>query len=76
MHHQDVVADLLDDREVVGDEEQRDPEVAPDLLEQLEHLRLDRDVERGDRLVEDQHGGIGGERTGDGDALSLSPDSE
>ena len=40
--------------EIVADEEIGQVELAPQLHEQVEHLRLDRDVERGDRLVADQ----------------------
>ena len=36
-----------------------------DALEHLEHLRLDRDVERGRRLVGDEHVGLVGDRHGD-----------
>ena len=42
------------------------------LQEQVDDLRLDRDVERGDRLVADEHVGLHGERAGDGDALALA----
>ena len=47
-------------------------EIAPQVHEQVEHLRLDRDVERGDRLVADEEVGLHGERPGDGDALALA----
>ena len=43
-----------------------------DVGEQVEDLGLDRDVERGDRLVQDQHARLGGERAGDRDALALA----
>ena len=42
------------------------------LGEQLDHLRLDRDVERGDRLVGDDQLGLERQRPGDGDALALA----
>ena len=41
-------------REVVRDEDHREPELALESLEQLEHLRLHHHVERGRRLVGDQ----------------------
>ena len=53
VHHGHAVAGLGDHAEVVGDQEQRQAEVAPQLLEQREHLRLRHDVERGRRLVGD-----------------------
>ena len=40
------------------------------ILEQLDDLRLDRDVERGGRLVGDQHVGLAQQRHGDHDALA------
>ena len=40
--------------------------------EQVEHLRLDRDVERRDRLVGDDQLGAEGERAGDADPLTLA----
>ncbi len=46
-------------------------ELAPQLQEQVDDLRLDRHVERGDRLVADQHVGLHGQRARDGDALAL-----
>jgi hypothetical protein len=41
------------DVEVVGDEDVGEPELALQVLEEVEDLRLDGDVERGDRLVAD-----------------------
>src|SRR5687767_882652 len=41
-------------------------------LEQIEDLRLNRDVERGDRLVRHDEVGVGGEGTGDADPLLLA----
>ena len=38
----------------------------------MQHLRLDRDVERGDRLVGDDQLGLDRERAGDADALALA----
>ena len=54
VHHDDAVADLRDDAEVMRDEQHGHPEVALQLAEQLEDLGLDRDVERGGGLVGDQ----------------------
>ena len=42
------------------------------VLQQVDDLRLDRHVERGDRLVGDQQLGLQGERPGDPDALALA----
>jgi hypothetical protein len=42
------------------------------VLQQVDDLRLDRDVERRDRLVADDELGLDGERAGDADALALA----
>ncbi len=72
LHHSDVVADLRRDAQVVGDEQQRDAEPVLDFVEQLQHLRLHRDVERRYRFVGDQHVGIERQRAGDRDTLALA----
>ncbi len=54
------------------DEEVRQPELLLELREEVDDLRLDRDVERGDRLVEHHHLGVQRERAGDADPLSLA----
>ncbi len=60
------------DREVVGDEEVGEAEPALQVLQQVDDLRLDRHVERGDGLVADDQLGLRGERAGDADALALA----
>ena len=47
-------------------------EAALHVVEEVEHLRLHRDVEGRDGLVGDQHLRLHGERAGDGDALALA----
>ena len=54
VHHRDPVAQAGDHAEVVGDQQHREAESLLQVGEQLEDLRLDRDVERGRRLVGDQ----------------------
>ena len=53
VHHRHAVADVLDHRQVVRDEQVGQPELGLQVLEQVEHLGLDRHVERRDRLVAD-----------------------
>ena len=43
------------------------------ILEQVEHLRLHRDVQGGDGFVTHDELGIDGQRPGDADALPLAP---
>ena len=72
VHHRDAVAEELDGREVVGDEEAREAEVALEVAEQVEDRRLHRHVERGDGLVRDQKDRRNGERAREPDALPLA----
>ena len=65
VHHHDLVGQLGDHAEVVGDEDDRGAELRAQGAHQLEDLRLDGDVERGGRLVGDQQLRIAGERHGD-----------
>ncbi len=72
IHHRDPVRDVLDDREVVRDEEIGEAELVLQVLEQVESLRLHRDIEGRDRLVGDDEARIERERAGDADALALA----
>jgi hypothetical protein len=71
IHHGDAVTDVLDDREIMRDEEIGETKFFLQILEQIDDLRLDRDIERGDRLVADDEARIDGQRAGDADALPL-----
>ena len=72
VHDRHPVSEPRDHRELVGDEDHRQAEVAADLLEQRQELRLDRDVERADRLVGDQQPGVDRQRAGDRHPLALA----
>jgi hypothetical protein len=72
VHDGDAVADVLDGRQVVGDEQVGQVELVLQPLHQVEHLRLDRDVERGDRFVGDDEVGLARQGAGDADALALT----
>jgi hypothetical protein len=73
IHHADAVAHHVPhDREVVADEQVGQPELALQVLHQVQDLRLHRDVERRGRLVADQELGVGGQRARDRDALALA----
>src|SRR3954454_12023692 len=71
---QDVhaVGGLARDREIVGDEHIGEAELLAQPCEQVEDLRLDGDVERGNRLVADDHLRLHRERPRDRDALALA----
>ena len=53
IHHGDPVADVLHDREIMRDEQVGKPQVLLQIVQQVEHLRLDRDIQRAHRLVAD-----------------------
>ena len=54
IHHDDALRGLRDDAEIVRDQDQPGAELLLQIDDQLQDLRLDRDVERGGRLVRDQ----------------------
>ena len=72
VHHGDPVGHVADDGQIVSDEDVREPELPLQRLEQVDHLRSDRDVERGDRLVEDEQLRVQRERARDADPLTLA----
>ena len=57
---------------VVGDEDERDADLALDPLELELHLLAQLEVERAERLVEQQHVRLVDDRAGERDALALS----
>ena len=70
-HDQGLLGELAHDGEVVADEDVCHTSPRADVGEQVEHLRLDRDVQRRHGLVEDDQPRIRGEGAGDGDSLAL-----
>ena len=72
VHHGDAVAHVADDREVVGDEQHRQPVAPLHRLEEIEDLGLHRHVEGGHGLVAQQERRIEYEGAGDADALRLA----
>ncbi len=72
IHHRDAVADVLHHGEIVRDEQIGQPEALLQVLQEVDDLRLDRDIERRDRLVAHDQVGIGSERPRNADALALA----
>ena len=70
VHDDDAVGVARDHAEIMRDDDQRDVELARQVLHQLENLRLNRHVERGGRLVGDDQFRIAGESDGDHHALA------
>ena len=72
LHDDRRVGDLAHDGQVVADQDVADPGRRADVGEQVQDLRLDRDVEGGDGLVQQQDARLGGEGAGDRDPLALA----
>ncbi len=71
VHDEHVVRDMPDDAEVVRNEEIGEAEFVLQVGNEVQHLRLHRDVERRNRLVGDDQRGIQHQRPRDRDALAL-----
>ena len=72
VHHGDAVRDVADDAEVVGDEDVGQRELVLQVVEEVDDLRLDRDVERRDGLVGDDQARVERQGARDADALPLA----
>ena len=72
VHHRHAVGKMLHHCEVVRDKQITELQFALQVLKEIENLRLDRDIERGDRLIADDELGLKGECPGDADALPLA----
>src|SRR5579883_1883293 len=72
VHHCDPITDVLDDAQIVSDEEVGKLELLLEICQQVERLRLDRNVKRRDRLVADDELWLQGECPGDADPLPLA----
>ena len=70
VHHGDALRDGGDRADVVADHDDRQAEARHEVPQKIEHLRLDRDVERRRRLVGDEELGLARERHRDQDALA------
>ncbi|OEV00489.1 hypothetical protein AN217_24795 [Streptomyces qinglanensis] len=72
VHHRDPLREVPHDRQVVGDEDEGDPQIPLNLLEQVDDLGLDGDVQRRDRLVGHDQLRLQGQGAGDADPLALA----
>jgi len=71
VHHGHAITDVPDHRQVVRDEEVGEPQLLLQVGQQVEDLRLDRHVERGDGLVADDEVWLEGDGPRDAHALTL-----
>ena len=72
MHDADVVRDVFDHRQVVGDEEVGNAHLVLQVPHQVDHLRLNGDVQRADAFIGDDQLGPEHQRPGNADALALA----
>ncbi len=72
VHHGRAVADVLDDGEAMRDEQARQTQFLLKFFQQVDHLRLDRHVERRHRLVTHQHHRLYRQCASDAHALALA----
>ena len=72
MSRRDASTDIAHDAQIVSDEQHGEIEPVAQVEQQVHDLRLDRDVDGGDRFVGDDEGGFDGERARDPDTLALT----
>jgi hypothetical protein len=72
IHDHDPIAQILDDVEVMADEHVGQPELRFQIHQQVEDLCLNRFIERGHRLVENDQARFERQRASDVDALALA----
>ena len=72
IHHCDAVGNMLDNREAVRNKEIGQAELRLQILKQIDHLCLNRNIKRRNRLVAYDQLGIQRKCTRNADALSLS----
>src|SRR2546430_14782908 len=70
VHHRDLVAHLGHDAEVVGDEDEREVVRALEVAQEVQVLRLDREIEAGRRLVGGEQARLARDRDRPDDALA------
>src|SRR6185295_2512163 len=70
VHHVDALGHARDDAKVVRDQDERGAELAGQVLQQIEDLRLNGHVQRGRRLVGEDELGVARERHRDHHALA------
>ena len=70
IHDSNPVADMADDRQIVGNEEIGDTQLLLQISEQVDHLGLGRDIERAHRLIAHEQFRL--EREGPCDSYALA----
>ena len=71
IHHADRIGDMFHNRKIMGDKQVGQSKLLLELPEQVDDLRLDRHIQRGNRLVADNEIRSKRQRPGDADSLPL-----
>ena len=72
IHNNDVVRNMLDNRHIVGNKDVGQTQIALQILQQVQHLCLNGNIQRGDGLIADDHFGVQRQRTGNADTLTAA----
>jgi len=72
IHDSDAAAEMFDHGQVMGDEEVGQAAFFLEVLQEVDHLRLHRDIERADRFVANDESGFHREGAGNANALALA----
>ena len=72
VHDRDAVGDMSNHSQIMADKQVGEAQPALQLLKQIDDLRLDRNVQRGDGLVANDQLRVQRKRAGNADALPLS----
>jgi hypothetical protein len=73
VQNQYAIRHLAHHREIVADEDERQPKPLPKIGQQIQYLRLDRQIQRRNGFVGNQKFWAQRQGPGDGDALFLAP---
>ena len=72
IHHRNAAGDMFDDRQIVADDDVGEVKFCPQVIQQIQDLRLHRDVKRRCRLITYNYLGSVDQGAGDGDTLALA----
>ena len=72
IHHRNAIAEPPHNRQIVGDKQNRQPHLFPQVHQQIDDLSLNRDVQRRDALIGHDQPRLHGQRSGNTDALALA----
>jgi hypothetical protein len=72
IHHRHVIAQMFHHAKVMGDKQKGDAEIVAQIGKQIDDLRLNRDIQRRDRLVGNDKVRVENQRPGNTDTLALT----